>query len=185
MGDVTRLLSDVESSDSGASEQLLPLVYNELRRLAAQKMAGESPDHTLQATALVHEAYMRLMDAGKAQHWDNRGHFFVAAAEAMRRILLNRAREKNRRKRGGDRRKVDFDRIEVALNTPSEDLIALDEAIQELSDDDPVCAQLVKLRFFAGLSHTEAAASLEITRRMADRQWAYARSWLYDRLCDE
>jgi RNA polymerase sigma factor (TIGR02999 family) len=145
-------------------------------------MAQEKPGQTLQATALVHEAYIRLVDVKKAQHWDSRGHFFAAAAEAMRRILLNRARDKKRLKRSGDRRRIDLDQIEMALDTRAEDLIALDEAIQTLADEDHVCAELVKLRFFAGLSHTEAAESLGVTRRVADGHWAYARAWLYHRL---
>jgi len=182
MSDVTQVLRQIESGDGQAAEQLLPLVYDELRRLAADKMALEKPGQTLQATALVHEAYLRLVDVEKAQHWDSRGHFFAAAAEAMRRILLNRARDKTRLKRGSDRRKIDLDQIDVALDTQAEDLIALDDAIQQLADEDQSCAELVKLRFFGGLSHTEAAASLGITRRVADRHWAYARAWLYERL---
>ncbi len=182
MTDVTRILCAIEQGDPSVAEQLLPLVYEELRKLAAQKMAQEAPGQTLQATALVHEAYLRLVDTEKAQHWDSRRHFFAAAAEAMRRILLNRARDKKRLKRGGDRRRIDLSQIQVASDTRAEDLIALDEAIQKLADQDHVCAELVKLRFFAGLSHTEAAASLAITRRVADRHWAYARAWLHDRL---
>ena len=185
MSNVTQILSQIESGDPSAAEQLLPLVYDELRKLAAAKMAQEKPGQTLQATALVHEAYVRLVDVDNAPHWDSRGHFFAAAAESMRRILLNQARDKKRLKRGGDRRRIDLEKIEVALDTRSDDLIALDEAIQQLEEEDQECAKLVKLRFFAGLSHSEAAASLGITRRVADRQWAYARSWLFDRLRDE
>jgi RNA polymerase sigma factor (TIGR02999 family) len=181
-GDVTHILSQINGGDPSAAGQLLPLVYEELRRLAAAKMAQEKPGQTLQATALVHEAYIRLVDVDKVQHWDSRSHFFSAAAEAMRQILLNRARDKKRLKRGGNRRRIDLNQIQVALDTRAEDLIALDDAIQNLAEEDRVCAELVKLRFFAGLSHTEAAASLAITRRVADRQWAYARAWLYDRL---
>lgn len=182
MTDVTRILSQIESGDPSAAGQLLPLVYDELRKLAAQKMAQEKPGQTLEATALVHEAYVRLVDTERVQHWDSRGHFYAAAAEAMRRILLNRARDKKRQKRGGGRRRIDLSQIQVALDTRAEELTALDEAIQKLANEDRVCAQLVKLRFFAGLSHTEAAASLGITRRVADREWAYARAWLFDRL---
>jgi RNA polymerase sigma factor (TIGR02999 family) len=182
MSEVTRILSAIEHGDSSAAEQLLPLVYDELRNLAAQKLAHEKPGQTLDATALVHEAYIRLVDVAKVQHWNSRGHFFAAAAEAMRRILLNRARDKTRLKRGGDRRKIDLDHIEIALDTHAEDLIALDEAVQQLAAEDKVCAELVKLRFFGGLSHTEAAAFLGVTRRVADRHWAYARAWLYERL---
>jgi RNA polymerase sigma factor (TIGR02999 family) len=182
MNDVTRILSAIEQGDPHAAEQLLPLVYDELRKLAAQKLTHEKLGQTLEATALVHEAYLRLVDAEKAQHWNSRGHFFAAAAEAMRRILLNRARGKARLKRGGDRRKIDLDRIEIAFDTRAEDLIALDEALQQLAAQDQACAELVKLRFFGGLCHTEAAAALGVSRRVADRHWAYARAWLYERL---
>jgi RNA polymerase sigma factor (TIGR02999 family) len=179
---VTRILSAIHQGDPHAAEQLLPLVHDELRRLAAQRLAHEKPGQTLEATALVHEAYLRLVDTEQAQHWNSRGHFFAAAAEAIRRILLNRARDKARLKRGGGRRKIDLDRIEIALDTHSDDLIALDEAIGQLAAEDPACAEPVKLRFFGGLSHSDAAASLGITRRVADRHWAYARAWLYERL---
>jgi RNA polymerase sigma factor (TIGR02999 family) len=182
MSDVTQVLSQIESGDPSAAEQLMPLVYEELRKLAAARLAHEKPGQTLQATALVNEAYLRLVDVEKAQHWNSRGHFFGAAAEAMRRILLNRSRDKRRLKRGGDRRRIELDQIQVALDTPDDDLIALDDAIGELQREDAQCAELVKLRFFGGLAHSEAAAALGITRRVADRQWAYARAWLYERL---
>jgi RNA polymerase sigma factor (TIGR02999 family) len=182
MSEVTRILSAIEQGDPRAAEELLPLVYDELRKLAAAKLAHEKPGQTLDATALVHEAYLRLVDVEQAQHWNSRGHFFVAAAEAMRRTLLNRARDKTRLKRGGNRRRIDLDRIEIALDTRSEDLIVLDEAIGQLAAEDPACADLVKLRFFGGLSHSDAAVALGISRRVADRHWAYARAWLYERL---
>jgi RNA polymerase sigma factor (TIGR02999 family) len=182
MLDVTHILARIESGDSAAAAELLPLVYDELRKLAAAKLGQEQPGQTLQATALVHEAYLRLMKGEAAQNWDGRGHFFAAAAEAMRRILINRARDKQRLKRGGHRRRVDWDQIEVALDTPDEDLLALDEALEVLTAEDPLCADLVKLRFFAGLSLGEAAQSLGIPRRTADRHWAYARAWLLGRL---
>ena len=181
MSDVTRILSAIDQGDPAAAEQLLPLVYEELRRLAAQKLSHEKPGQTLQATALVHEAYIRLVGSG-SQHWDSRGHFFSAAAESMRRILLNRARDKKRLKRGAGRKRVDVHTLSLALDTPAEELIELDEAIQDLSERDPVSADLVKLRFFAGLSLQDASASLELTRRQGDRHWAYARAWLFDRL---
>jgi RNA polymerase sigma factor (TIGR02999 family) len=182
MSDVTRILSAIEQGDSQASEQLLPLVYDELRRLAAEKMAHERPGQTLEATALVHEAYIRLVETEKVQHWNSRGHFFAAAAEAMRRILINRARDKNRLNRGGERKKVDLDRVDGGLETPPEDLLAFDEALEKLARQDQPCAELVKLRFFAGLSGREAAQALGISPRTADRYWAYARAWLYEEL---
>jgi RNA polymerase sigma factor (TIGR02999 family) len=183
MTDVTRILSAIEQGDPQAAELLLPLVYDELRKLARHRMNSERPNHTLQATGLVHEAYLRLVDGGQT-HWDGRGHFFAAAAEAMRRILLNRARDRNRLKREGGWQRTDFDQIEVALDTPAEDLLAVDEAIQSLAAEDAECAQLVRLRFFAGLSLREAAECLGISRRTANRQWAYARAWLCARLND-
>jgi RNA polymerase sigma factor (TIGR02999 family) len=182
MSDVTRILSQIEQGDPAAAEQLLPLVYDELRKLAAAKLAQEKPGQTLQATALVHEAYVRLVDVEQAQHWDSRGHFFAAAAEAMRRILINRARDKSRQKRGGSLQRVDLDAIEIALDTPAEDLLALDEALQELAAADKLCVDLVQLRYFAGLTLGEAADALGMPRRTADRHWAYARAWLFDRL---
>jgi RNA polymerase sigma factor (TIGR02999 family) len=185
MSDVTQILSQIEQGDPNAAEQLLPLVYQELRKLAAAKLSHEKPGQTLQATALVHEAYLRLVDVERVQHWDSRGHFFAAAAESMRRILLNQARDKQRQKRGGDRQRIDLDKIEIALGTPAEELIALDEAIQRLEVEDRICAELVKQRFFAGLTLREAAESLGLSRRTADRTWAFARAWLYDQLRDD
>ena len=187
MNEVTRILSAIEQGDSHATEQLLPLVYDELRKLAAQKMAQEKPGQTLQATALVHEAYLRLVSSGEAsslgkQSWQSRGHFFAAAAEAMRRVLLNRARDKKRVKRGGQRRRIDLDQVEIALDTSDEQLVALDEALALLAVEDPAAAQLVKLRFFAGLTLKDAAASLGLALRTAERQWAYARAWLFAHL---
>jgi RNA polymerase sigma factor (TIGR02999 family) len=182
MSDVTRILSAVEQGDPHAAEQLLPLIYDELRKLAAHRLSDEKPGQTLQATALVHEAYLRLVDVEKAQQWDSRGHFFAAAAEAMRRILLNRARSTKRLKRGGDRRRIDLDQIEAALDASDDQLIALDEALDELAKEDSLAAELVKLRFFAGLTQREAAAALGLPQRTAERQWSYARAWLYDRL---
>jgi RNA polymerase sigma factor (TIGR02999 family) len=182
MSDVTRILSAIEQGDPHAAELLLPLVYDELRILAAQKLSLEKPGQTLQATALVHEAYLRLVDVQKTQRWDSRGHFFAAAAEAMRRILLNRARDRRRLKRGGDCRRIDLDQVEIALDTSDEQLIALDEALSLLAAEDPSAAQLVSLRFFAGLTLKDAAASLGLAQRTAERQWAYARAWLYARL---
>jgi RNA polymerase sigma factor (TIGR02999 family) len=182
MTEVTRILSAIEQGDPSAAEQLLPLVYDELRKLAAQKLAHEKPGQTLEATALVHEAYLRLVGAQKVQRWDSRGHFFAAAAEAMRRILLNRARDNKRAKRGGERRRVDLDRIEIALDTSDEQLIALDEALTQLAAEDADVARLVNLRCFAGITLKDAAVSLGLAQRTAERQWAYARAWLYARL---
>jgi RNA polymerase sigma factor (TIGR02999 family) len=186
MTDVTRILSAIQQGDPAAAEQLLPLVYDELRRLAAQKLAGEKPGQTLGATALVHEAYLRLVGSERrgsaATDWDSRGHFFAAAAEAMRRILLDRARDKRRLKRGGGWRRLQLDRIDLPVDEASEDVLVLDEALAKLAQEDPLCAELVKLRFFAGLTQTEAAAALGIARRSADRCWAFGRSWLYEEL---
>jgi RNA polymerase sigma factor (TIGR02999 family) len=160
----------------------LPLVYDELRCLAAQRLAQEKPCQTLQATALVHEAYLRLVDVDTAQYWNSRGHFFAAAAEAMRRILVNRARDKGRLKRGGGRQRVDLENISDPATASDEDLLDLDEALERLAGAHPECAQLVKLRFFAGMTLDEAAAALGLARRTADRQWAFARAWLFDAL---
>jgi RNA polymerase sigma factor (TIGR02999 family) len=180
MSEVTRILSAIEKGDPSAADQLLPLVYDELRKLAAQKLAQEKPGQTLQATALIHEAYIRLVDVDKVQHWDSRGHFFAAAAEAMRRILVNRAQEKRCLKRGGGWKRVDLDGLAVVDDASDEDLIAIDEALGRLAQESPPCAELVKLRFFAGLSLDEAAVSLGLARRTADRYWAYARARLYE-----
>jgi RNA polymerase sigma factor (TIGR02999 family) len=182
MSEVTQILSAIESGDPHAAEQLLPLLYTELRRLAAGKLDHEKPGQTLDATALVHEAYLRLVDHGKAQHWNSRGHFFAAAAEAMRRILINRARDKRRHKRGGSWRRVDLDRLLVAEQASPEELVAIDDALQELARKNAPCAELVKLRFFAGLTMDEAAAAMAIARRTANRYWAFARAWLHDAL---
>jgi RNA polymerase sigma factor (TIGR02999 family) len=182
VSDVTQILSRIESGDPEAAEQLLPLVYDELRKLAAAKLLQERPGQTLQATALVHEAYIRLVDTEKEQHWNSRGHFFAAAAEAMRMILVDRARRKGRLKRGGQRQRISLSDIHIALDTPPDDLLAVNEALDSLGAEYPDCAQLVKLRFFAGVPHGEAAAVLGIPRRTADRYWAFARAWLFQKL---
>jgi len=179
MPDVTRILSAIEQGDASAPEQLLPLVYEELRKLAAQKMAQEAPGQTLQATALVHEAYIRLVDVEQAQHWNSRGHFFGAAAEAMRRILVDHARRKGSAKRGGDRQRVDFEDCFTLNDTPPSVVLALDEALEKLASEDPAKAELVKLRVFAGMSHQDAASALGISRATADRYWVYAKTHLY------
>jgi RNA polymerase sigma factor (TIGR02999 family) len=178
MNEVTRILSAVGQGDPHAANQLLPLVYEELRKLAAQKMAQEAPGQTLQPTALVHEAYLRLVDVAKAQHWDSRGHFFAAAAEAMRRILVENARRKGRRKRGGDWQRRDVDLIEPAVEGLNPDVLAVDEALSQLACAHPEKAELVKLRYFAGLTLAEAASALGISTATADRHWRYARAWL-------
>ena len=178
MSEVTRILHKIENGDSNAASELLPLVYDELRKLAKARMLHEKPGQTLQATALVHDAYLRLVGSESEKQWDSRGHFFAAAAEAMRRILINRARDKKRQKRAGDRKRVDFDNIQVAMDTPSEELIRLDEAIGQLEEKDALAAKLIKLRFFAGCTSAEAAKILEISTATADRYWAYARAWL-------
>ena len=184
MNDVTHILSAIEQGDPHAAEQLLPLVYDELRKLAAQKLAQEKPGQTLQATALVHEAYVRLVDVDQAQHWTGRGHFFAAAAEAMRRILINRARDRGRQKRGGGLHRVDLDRLLVADQASDEELVAIDDALEVLARRNAPCAELVKLRFFTGLTLDEAAA-MGIARRTANRYWAFARAWLFDALRPE
>jgi RNA polymerase sigma factor (TIGR02999 family) len=179
MTDVTRVLSAIEQGDPRAAEQLLPLVYDELRRLAAQRLAHEQPGQTLQGTALVHEAYLRLVGGAQSQSWKGRRHFFAAAAEAMRRILIDRARQKQTRKAGGRRRRLDLDDLEPALEEANGDrLLALDEALGQLEAADPRKAELVKLRFFAGLTAEQAAAALGVSTSTAEKDWAYARSWL-------
>jgi RNA polymerase sigma factor (TIGR02999 family) len=177
---LTRLLNEASAGDAQSSAQLLPLVYQQLRALAAKKMQGERSDHTLQGTALVHEAYLRLVDVTGAQHWEGRWHFFAAAAEAMRRILVDKARHRSRLRRGGDRQRLSLDDLEVTVEDPPEDLLALDEALDTLAVEYPQHAQLVKLRYFAGLSMQEAADALGISVRTAGRDWAYARAWLYE-----
>jgi RNA polymerase sigma factor (TIGR02999 family) len=181
MSDVTRILSAIEQGDPRAAEQLLPLVYDELRQLAAQRLAQEKPGQTLQATALVHEAYLRLVDTEKAQAWNSRGHFFAAASEAMRRILIDNIRRKRRPKHGGDRQRIDLDEA-LSLDNPRDDLLALDEALTRLAAQEPIKAELVKLRYFAGLTLEEAAAVLGISLATAKRYWAVARAWLFAEL---
>jgi RNA polymerase sigma factor (TIGR02999 family) len=179
MSDVTQILSKIESGDQQASEELLPLVYEELRKLAAARMVSERPDHTLQATALVHEAYVRLVDTEQAQHWDSRGHFFSAAAEAMRRILVDKARRKGRPKHGGGLERVELSESAiVADDLQGFELLDLNDALETLAAKDPRKAELVKLRFFAGLSGKQAAQVLDIAESTADLDWAYAKTWL-------
>jgi RNA polymerase sigma factor (TIGR02999 family) len=185
MSEVTRVLSAIEQGEPHAAEQLLPLVYEELRKLAAQRLAQEAPGQTLQATALVHEAYLRLVDAEKAQHWNSRGHFFAAAAEAMRRILIDNARRKRRPRHGGDRQRVDLDEAALVTGGPSPDLLALDEALARLAAAEPVKAELAKLRYFAGLTVPEAAQALGLSVATAERHWTYAGVWLYAELSEQ
>jgi RNA polymerase sigma factor (TIGR02999 family) len=182
MSEVTRILSALSQGDPHAAGQLLPLVYQELRRLAAQKLAQEKPGQTLQATALVHEAYLRLVGPDNDQRWDSRGHFFAAAAQAMRRILVESARRKRSLKRGGGRAREACDEVQLAGPEPVEDLLALDEALDKLATNDPVKAELVKLRYFAGMTIEEAAATLGISPATAKRYWTYARTWLYQEI---
>jgi RNA polymerase sigma factor (TIGR02999 family) len=182
MSEVTRILSAIEHGDPQAAAQLLPLVYDELRKLAAQRLAQEKPGQTLQATALVHEAYLRLVDSDKVQLWNSRGHFFAAAAEAMRRILVDHARHKRSRKRGGELVRQDLDALEIALPEIPEDVVALDDALNKLAATDKTAADLVHLRFFAGLPLPEIAQLLGISPRTADRLWAYARAWLHQEI---
>ena len=175
MNDVTRILSAIEQGDPHAAEQLLPLVYDELRKLAAQRLAQEKPGQTLQATALVHEAYLRLVDGEKAQHWNSRGHFFAAAAEAMRRILVDQARRKQAAKRGGQGRRVPLDAADVGFASPADELLDIDEALSRLAAEDPQAARLIQLRYFAGLSIEDAAEVVGISRSTAYEHWSYAR----------
>lgn len=178
MSDVTQILSQIEDGDGQAAEMLLPLVYDELRKLAAQKMAQEKPGQTLQATALVHEAFVRLVDIEKAQHWDSRGHFFSAAAEAMRRILVENARRKAGPEAGGRHQRVELSDVAAEVNGTELDLLALSDALDRLQDKDPRAADLVKLRFFAGLTRQQAAEVLGVSIATADNDWAYAKGWL-------
>ena len=179
MSDVTQILSAIEQGDSSAAEQLLPLVYEELRKLAAQKLAQEKAGQTLQATALVHEAYLRLVEGEKSQHWNGRGHFFAAAAEAMRRILVDQARRKLSRRRGGNLQRRPIEAQEIAAPEPSVDLLAVHEALERFHEVDATAAQIVKLRYFAGLTIPQVAEALGISTSTADRSWAYARAWLH------
>ena len=182
MSEVTRILHAIANGDSDAASQLLPLVYDELRKLAAQKLARETPGQTLQPTALVHEAYLRLLGEDEEQHWDSRGHFFAAAAEAMRRILVEIARQKASLKRGGDRDRRDVGDSLLATPEPREDLVALDAALTKLAETDKQAAELVQLRYFAGLPIREIAEILAISPRTADRLWAYAKAWLHQEI---
>jgi RNA polymerase sigma factor (TIGR02999 family) len=182
MNEVTRVLSAIERGDPKAADQLLPLVYEELRKLATQRLAQEKPGQTLQATALVHEVYLRLLDSDRAQDWNSRGHFFAAAAEAMRRILVDNARRKRAVKRGRDQVRVELDQLEIAASEISDDLLALDEALIHFTLVDPKAAELVKLRYFAGLTGKQAAEVLGVSPRTADSLWAFARAWLLQKI---
>lgn len=182
MSDVTHILSKIESGDPSAAELLLPLVYDELRKLAAARLAHENPGHTLQATALVHEAYIRLVDVDRRRHWDGRAHFFAAAANAMRRILVEDARRKNRLKRGGGFARREIDDIQLAVPEIHEDVAALDEALDRLQAVDPLAVKLVQLRYFAGMPMAEIATILGVSPRTADRLWAFARAWLHQEI---
>ncbi len=182
MSDVTRILSQIESGDPSAAEQLLPLVYDELRKLAAAKLAGEKPGQTLQATALVHEAYVRLVGQSGGTSWDGRGHFFAAAAEAMRRILIDQARRKQSERHGGGRKRHDVEYVEIAASARSLEVLALDEALERFERIDAIKARLVKLRYFTGLTIPQAAEALGISTNTADRWWSFARAWLHAEL---
>jgi RNA polymerase sigma factor (TIGR02999 family) len=182
-GNVTQILQQIESGDPSAAAELLPLVYDELRKLAAAKLAHEKPGQTLQATALVHEAYLRLVgDSPHGESWDSRGHFFAAAAEAMRRILIDQARAKDRQKRGGEYRRFDIDAIDVAVHATPDQLLSIDDALDKLEREDPTVFELVRLRYFAGLNVEQAAAALRISPATAYRHWNYARAWLHAEL---
>lgn len=185
MSDVTQILSQIEDGNLKAAEQLLPLVYDELRKLAAAKMAAERPEHTLQATALVHEAYVRLVDAKQVQHWDSRGHFFSAAAAAMQRILVEQARRKQRLKRGGEQNRLPLEDMAIESELPTDELLAMDEAIAKLQREDPEKAKVVQLRFFMGMSHNEIADVLGLSAVTIRRYWRYARAWLRRELVHE
>ena len=185
MSDVTQILSRIESGDAQAAENLLPLVYDELRKLAAARLVSEKPGQTLQPTALVHEAYLRLVDVASAQHWNSRGHFFAAAAESMRRILVESARSKAREKRGGNWQRVDFETIDVTTSIGPDQLVALDDALHRLAGLDRLAGELVKLRYFAGLGLDQAAAVAGVSTATAYRHWAYARAWLRSELLDD
>ena len=183
MSDVTQFLSQIESGDPAAADQLLPLVYNELRKLAAARLAQEKPGQTLQATALVHEAWLKLVGpTGAAQSWDNRGHFFAAAAEAMRRLLVDNAQRKKSLKRGGDLQRVSLGDVDPAIQPADENLLALNEALDELARTEPQTAELVKLRYFVGLTNSESAEILGISPRKANTLWSYAKVWLHERI---
>ena len=185
MNEVTRILSAVEQGDPQAAEQLLPLIYKELRQLAAERMAQEKPGQTLQATALVHEAYLRLVDVERAQHWNSRGHFFAAAAEAMRRILVETARRKGRLRHGGDAERIDVELATLPTRMAAEELVALNDALEELERQDPRKARLVTLRYFGGMTLEEAADALGVSRVTAHRDWTFARAWLRDRVAGD
>jgi len=185
MSDVTRILSQIESGDPAAAEQLLPLVYDELRKLAAAKLAQEKPGQTLQATGLVHEAYLRLVDLDKPRNWNGHAHFFRAAAEAMRCILVDNARRKRSSKRGGHFKRIDLEAVDASNSPPIEDVLTISEVLEKLAAHDPEKAELVKLRYFGGLSVQEAADVLGISRATADRHWGYAKTWMYCELTRE
>jgi RNA polymerase sigma factor (TIGR02999 family) len=182
MSNVTQILHAIEAGDPQAAGDLLPIIYDELRRLAAQRLAEERPGQTLQATALVHDAYIRLVDVDKTQRWNSRGHFFAAAAEAMRRILVEQARRKQGVRRGGGRNRLDLNGLDLCANEPRDEILALNEALERLGKEEAIVAQVVKLRYFGGLTIEETAAALDISVRTANRHWAYAKAWLYQQI---